>query len=108
MTNDKPREGWVNYMALYNDLEDAKANTPKAERDDLIFVREVIEGPAAVDRESLEEILGQFAGTASMCWEPQPEGVFQSQMAIAAKDEALKKIFALFGANPAPRAEEKK
>jgi len=36
----------------------------------------------------IAEILGQFAGFSSMCWEPKPTGVFNSALASLGVDNA--------------------
>lgn len=38
--------------------------------------------------EKLRKILGNLAGAASLCWEPKPEGVFDSSLANRFVDEA--------------------
>lgn len=50
------------------------------------------------DAESLEELLGLFAGAASMCWEnPAGAGVFDSELASFFVDAALIKIVKIVG-----------
>lgn len=44
------------------------------------------------DCDSIEEIVGQLAGAASMCWEPRPTGVFVSEEASAFVDAAVEAI----------------
>lgn len=43
----------------------------------------------------LSRILHEMAGAASMCWEPRPEGVFDSSKAIEFVEGALTEIRAL-------------
>ena len=45
-------------------------------------------------REELAEILGELAGTASVCWSEQSLGIFQSEQALAACDKAADRILA--------------
>lgn len=46
--------------------------------------------------EVLGRIVGEMAGTVSVCWEPRPEGVFDSRPATEAVERALKEIDARF------------
>lgn len=47
----------------------------------------------AVPREVLEKAIGEAIGEASMCWEPVPSGVFQSEKAI----KIVERLIALLG-----------
>lgn len=48
------------------------------------------EGPGAPERpEGLSTLVGEALGAASMCWDPKPEGVFQSEEASAIVDALL-------------------
>lgn len=40
----------------------------------------------------LGRIVGELAGTVSVCWSPRPEGVFDSSIASDAVNRALKEI----------------
>ncbi len=40
----------------------------------------------------IDQILGELAGSASMCWEPKPKGVFDSTTCKKFVDEARSKI----------------
>lgn len=44
------------------------------------------------DCASVEELLGQLAGAASMCWTPRPAGVFDSTRASEFVDLALARL----------------
>jgi hypothetical protein len=37
----------------------------------------------------VHEAIGQAIGAASMCWDPLPTGVFQSELALKISDELL-------------------
>jgi hypothetical protein len=50
---------------------------------------------------TIEEVIGQLAGAASLCWKPKPTGVFESSMASAFVGEALERLRQL-GANLPP------
>ncbi len=41
-------------------------------------------------------IVGECAGAVSMCWEPRPEGVFDSSPAAKYVDEAVAEILRLY------------
>lgn len=41
---------------------------------------------------TLEEVVFQALGHASMCWEPRPEGVFDSQEASKVGNELLRTL----------------
>lgn len=52
--------------------------------------------PTFADCDSVEELLGVFAGAASMCWEhPERAGRFESQEASAFVDAALERLIEL-------------
>jgi hypothetical protein len=42
--------------------------------------------------ERAPEVLGQLAGRASMCWDPQPSGVFDSGQAVKAIEIAMSEL----------------
>jgi len=44
------------------------------------------------DASTIEEVVGQLAGAASVCWEPKPTGVFDSTEASLCVDDALARI----------------
>lgn len=46
----------------------------------------------------IQEVLGQLAGAASVCWDPRPTGVFDSELASEFLDEALARIVTLLEA----------
>lgn len=48
--------------------------------------------PANPDPLHLSRILHELAGAASLCWEPRPTGVFDSQLAIQFVEQALAEI----------------
>jgi hypothetical protein len=48
--------------------------------------------PADPDPLHLSRILHELAGAASLCWEPRPTGVFDSQLAIQFVEQALAEI----------------
>jgi len=41
------------------------------------------------DCATIEEVMGQMAGAVSMCWDPRPTGVFESEEAAAFVDAAI-------------------
>jgi ribosomal protein L29 len=47
-------------------------------------------------RERMNTILGELAGSASMCWKPLPTGVFNSSLAKTYVDQALSNLEALW------------
>ena len=47
-------------------------------------------------RERIAEVIGQSLGTASMCWDPIPKGVFESMMASKLCDKTVEAIIKLF------------
>lgn len=47
------------------------------------------------DTRTLEQIVGEAIGHASMCWTPTPTGEFDSVQATAVVDELLQEIRAL-------------
>lgn len=48
--------------------------------------------------ETFEELLGQLAGAASVCWEPKPTGVFDSTQASSFVDQAHSRMIELMNA----------
>ena len=52
--------------------------------------------PRPKEQTMLDEIVGQLAGHASMCWEPKPEGVFDSTEAGVAVMQAKSAVIDLF------------
>jgi len=44
------------------------------------------------DCETIEETMGQMAGAVSMCWDPRPTGVFDSESAAAFVDAAIARV----------------
>jgi hypothetical protein len=42
--NKKPREGYVTWMQIHPNIEEAESWVPKSEHEDLLFVREVLPG----------------------------------------------------------------
>lgn len=53
---------------------------------------EMMADPADPDPLHLSRILHELAGAASLCWEPRPAGVFDSQLAIQFVEQALSEI----------------
>jgi hypothetical protein len=51
--------------------------------------------PSKDFRQLLEEQVFQLAGAASLCWEPKPDGVFDSTQAKKFADEAADNLLAL-------------
>lgn len=49
------------------------------------------------DAQSVSELLGLLAGATSMCWQPRPTGVFDSETASAFVDGALNRLKELPG-----------
>jgi hypothetical protein len=45
--------------------------------------------------EDISRIIGETAGYVSLCWDPRPTGVFDSETAARAVNEAVKRIAAL-------------
>jgi hypothetical protein len=39
-----------------------------------------------------EQLLGQLAGAASLCWDPRPDGVFDADQAAAFVDAAVARL----------------
>jgi len=54
-------------------------------------------------RSELVKALGILAGFSSMCWEPRPSGVFNSEEAQVGVDNAKAKIEALISQNYIPK-----
>lgn len=57
--------------------------------------------PADPDPLHLSRILHELAGAASLCWEPRPTGVFDSQLAIQFVEQALAEIRSRMTSAPA-------
>lgn len=60
-----------------------------------------IEVPAGPDPLHLSRILHELAAAASLCWEPRPTGVFDSQLAIQFVEQALAEIRSRMTPTPA-------
>lgn len=59
------------------------------------------EGPGNPERpEGLSALVGEAVGAASVCWDPKPEGVFQSEEASAIVDALLTDLQPML--NPEP------
>jgi len=69
-----------------------EAEDPEAEASEEVEDPEVTAQFAFADVESVQELIGQFGGAVSMCWEPQPTGVFDSTMASRFMDGALARL----------------
>ncbi len=50
------------------------------------------------DVHGVEQLLGELAGAASLCWDPKPEGVFESTRAAELVDHAVTRLSQLIGA----------
>lgn len=70
----------------------------EAERllDEYKYAAEMVADPL-----SLSRILHELAGAASLCWEPRPTGVFDSQLAIQFVEQALAEIRSRMTPTPA-------
>lgn len=75
----------------------AAAPTPDHFRDAAKMMAE----PADPDPLHLSRILHELAGAASLCWEPRPTGVFDSQLAIQFVEQALAEIRSRMTSAPA-------
>lgn len=75
----------------------AAAPAPDHFRDAAKMVAE----PADPDPLHLSRILHELAGAASLCWEPRPTGVFDSQLAIQFVEQALAEIRSRMTSAPA-------
>jgi hypothetical protein len=47
-----------------------------------------------MNKRPLSEVLGQLTGSASLCWQPKPTGVFDPQQANKFVSEALDTLYA--------------
>lgn len=52
----------------------------------------------AIEITELEKVVFEALGQASMCWDPRPTGVFDSQMAVVVGDNLMREISRITGA----------
>jgi hypothetical protein len=62
---------------------------------------------AAAVRAEVARVVGECAGAVSMCWEPRPDGVFDSTQAATYVDGAVARLMSVLESENARRADER-
>lgn len=91
-----PNPGFNGSILLIDDAEaDQIADDCEAAADAISRLHalnaELVEALQAIDGD-LSRVLYELAGSASMCWEPRPSGVFESTEAIGFVETAINEI----------------